>query len=306
MKYMEAHENPIDSRTRENIAMPIEVDKLLSYAIPTVKQVLTRRDTAFYALSVGLGQDPEDPRQLRYVDYSRDIQALPSMALVLAHPGFWLADPQSGVDATKVVHGEQELTLHALMPVEGELVSETTIAGLVDKGAGQGALLYTRKQLIDEASGTLIASTLNTTFIRGGGGFGGSSEPLKSSPTLPSGEPDFVVDLPTRAEQALYYRMNGDDNPLHADPSVAIRAGFSRPILHGLCTFGVVCHALVRSLADYDASLLRGMSLRFSSPVYPGETIRSEIWRDGSFQARVVERDVVVVSSGMAGIGVPA
>ena len=283
--------------------MPIEVDMLLSYSIPAVRQVLTRRETAFYALSVGLGQDPEDECQLRYVDYSRDLQALPSMALVLAHPGFWLADPLSGVDATQVVHGEQELTLHAPLPVEGALVSETIIVGLVDKGAGQGALLYTRKKLIDEVSGSLIASTLNTTFIRGGGGFGGSSGPLKSSHKPPAGDPDWVVDLPTRAEQALYYRMNGDDNPLHADPSVATRAGFRRPILHGLCTFGVVCHALVRTLADYDATRLRSMSLRFSSPVYPGETIRSEIWRDGSFQARVVERDALVVSNGIASVG---
>ncbi|MCY1527407.1 MaoC like domain protein [compost metagenome] len=283
--------------------MPIDVDKLLGYSIPTVKQTLTRRETAFYALSVGLGQDPEDERQLRYVDYSRDLCALPSMAVVLAHPGFWLADPRSGVDATQVVHGEQELNLHAPLPVEGELVGETSIVGLVDKGVGQGALLYTRKEVTDAASGKLIASTLNTTFIRGGGGFGGSPTPYKSSPAQPVGEPDFVMDLPTRAEQALYYRMNGDDNPLHADPVVAARAGFRRPILHGLCTFGVVCHAVVRTLADYDASLLRGMSLRFSSPVYPGETIRSEIWRDGSFRARVVERDALVVSDGLARLG---
>ncbi|MCY1534655.1 MaoC like domain protein [compost metagenome] len=192
------------------------------------------------------------------------------------------------------------MTLHEPLPVEGELIGTTSIVGLVDKGEGQGALLYTRKEVVEAASGRLIASTLNTTFVRGGSGFGGSSEPFKPGTPRPEGEPHFVVDLPSRPEQALYYRMNGDDNPLHADPSAARKAGFERPILHGLCTFGVVCHALVRTLADYDGARLRGMSLRFSSPVFPGETIRSEIWRNGSFQARVVERDVLVVSHGIA------
>ncbi|MDZ3992278.1 MaoC/PaaZ C-terminal domain-containing protein [Pseudomonas sp. Teo4] len=280
--------------------MPIDADQLLSYPIPSVGQRLSPRDAAFYALSVGVGQDPEDARQLHYVDYSQAISVLPSMALVLAHPGFWLGDPRSGVDATQVVHGEQALTLHRPLPVDTDLISETVIDGLVDKGQGQGALLYTRKTLKNAATGELIASTLNTTFIRGGGGFGGSSAPRAPSQPLPEGEPAFVVDLPTRPEQALYYRMNGDDNPLHADPQVAAKAGFPRPILHGLCTFGMVCHALVRSLCDYQGARLREMSLRFAAPVYPGETLRCEIWHDGAFRARVLERDVLVISHGRA------
>jgi acyl dehydratase len=280
--------------------MPIEVEKLLSYPIPVVRQTLTRQQTAFYALSVGLGIDPLDERQLRYVDYSRDLQALPSLALVLGHPGFWLGDARSGVDPKSVVHGEQELTLHSELPVEGDVIGETRIVGLVDKGAGNGALLYTRKEVRNADDNRLLASTLNTTFLRGGGGFGGDSSALRGSHALPESKPDFCIDLPTRPEQALYYRMNGDDNPLHADPAVAMAAGFSRPILHGLCTFGIVCHALLSTLANYDASRLRSMALRFSSPVLPGETIRSEIWRDGSFRARVLERDALVVSNGLA------
>lgn len=282
--------------------MPIDVEKLLSYPIPVIHQTLTRQQTAFYALSVGLGADPVDERQLRYVDYSRDLQVLPSQALVLAHPGFWLGDPQSGVDPKRVVHGEQSLEIHCPLPVAGEVVSETKIVDLVDKGPGNGALLYTRKELRSAEDNRLLASTLNTTFIRGGGGFGGNPTPASawSASRTPEGEPEICVDLQTRPEQALYYRMNGDDNPLHADPSVASAAGFSRPILHGLCTFGVVCHALISALANYDASRLRSMSLRFSAPVLPGETIRTEIWRDGSFRARVLERDVLVVSNGAA------
>lgn len=280
--------------------MPIELEKLLAYPIPVVRQTLTRQQTALYALSVGLGTDPLDERQLAYVDFRRDLRAMPSLALVLGHPGFWLGDPRSGVDPSCVVHGEQRITLHGALPVEGEVVGETRIVGVVDKGPGQGALLYTEKQVRDAASGQTLASTLSTTFLRGGGGFGGDSTPLFDTHRLPDSEPDFRVDLPTRAEQALYYRLNGDDNPLHADPAAARAAGFSRPILHGLCTFGTVCHALLSTLGDYQASRLRGMALRFCAPVLPGETIRSEIWRDGSFRAWVVERDVLVVSNGLA------
>lgn len=280
--------------------MPIEVKKLLSYVIPTVRQVLTREQAAFYALSVGLGCDPMNEQQLRYVDYRRDLHALPSLALVLGHPGFWLSDPRSGVDPKTVVHGEQELTLHNILPVEGEVIGETRIVGVVDKGPNQGALLYTEKQVRDATDGQLLASALSTTFLRGGGGFGGDSCALRPSHVLPESAPDFQIDMPTRPEQALYYRMNGDDNPLHADPSVAAEAGFPKPILHGLCTFGIVCHALLKTLCDYDASRLRGMKLRFSAPVLPGETIRIEIWRDGSFRARVLERDVIAVTNGLA------
>ena len=120
---------------------------------------------------------------------------------------------------------------------------------------------------------------------------------------MPPGSPDLVIDLVTRPEQALYYRLNGDDNPLHSDPTVAARAGFPRPILHGLCTFGIICHALLRSLCDYDTAKFRSMRLRFSAPILPGETIRTEVWRDGSFRALVLERDVVVVTNGHAVVG---
>jgi acyl dehydratase len=200
----------------------------------------------------------------------------------------------------KLVHGEQGLILHKPLPVAGELVGRSRVTGLVDKGEGRGALLYSEKQVLDATTGELLASTTSTTFLRADGGFGGPAGPVKPVHPVPETTPDIVLDLPTRPEQALYYRLNGDDNPLHADPVVAGRAGFPRPILHGLCTFGVVCHALVQALCDYDPARLRGMDLRFSSPVFPGETIRTEIWRDGAFRARVVERDIVVVNNGRA------
>ena len=279
--------------------MAIDYHKLLNFPIPEVREQRSKRDAAFYALSIGLGQDPLDERQLDFVDPLRPMKAMPSMVVVIGHPGFWLRNPETGVDAVRLVHGEQGFRIHRPLPVEGEFVGKTRVTGLVDKGADKGALLYSEKE-VRGADGTLYATATSTTFLRGDGGFGGSSGPVKEPHALPQSPPELSVDLPTRPEQALYYRLNGDDNPLHADPKVAAKAGFPRPILHGLCTLGVVTHALVRTLADYDATRLRALDLRFSAPVFPGETIRTEMWRDGSFRARVLERDVVVINNGKA------
>ncbi|MXP62500.1 3-alpha,7-alpha,12-alpha-trihydroxy-5-beta-cholest-24-enoyl-CoA hydratase [Roseomonas sp. M0104] len=278
----------------------IDHEKLLNFPIPEVRQRVTPRDAVFYALSVGVGQDPLDKRQLDYVDAHRTLSVLPSMAVVLGHPGFWLRNPATGVDAVRLVHGEQSITLHHPLPSEGEIVGRTRVTGLVDKGEGKGALLYSEKEVIEAATGKVLAVTGSTTFLRADGGFGGPSGPVKPVNPIPESAPDITVDLPTRPEQALYYRLNGDDNPLHADPDVAERAGFPRPILHGLCTLGVVAHALLRELGNYDPAAMRSLALRFSAPVYPGETIRTEIWKSGAFRARVVERDVVVVNNGAA------
>ena len=280
--------------------MAIHYETLLNFPIPDERQHLTRRDAAFYALSVGVGQDPLDERQLDFVDARRAMRALPSMAVVLGHPGFWLADPRTGVDAVRLLHGEQGIALHRPLPVEGEIVGRTRVAGLVDKGEGKGALLYLEKQLLDAASEDVLATLQSTIVLRGDGGFGGPPGPVRPPYPAPQGEPDLTVDLATRPEQALYYRFNGDDNPLHSDPETAARAGFPRPILHGLCTLGVVTHALLRALGGYDPARFRQLDLRFSAPVFPGETIRTEIWQDGAFRARAVERDAVVVSNGRA------
>ncbi|MFC7554580.1 MaoC/PaaZ C-terminal domain-containing protein [Pseudoroseomonas wenyumeiae] len=237
----------------------IDYDTLRHFPIPEVRQRITPRDAVFYALSVGLGQDPLDERQLDFVDSHRKLRALPSMAVVLGHPGFWLGNPATGVDAVRIVHGEQSLTLHQPLPVEGEIIARTRVTGLVDKGEGKGALLYSEKELRD-AKGTLLAVTGSTTFLRGDGGFGGPSGPVKAPNAMPEAPPEIVLDLPTRPEQALYYRLNGDDNPLHAAPAIATRAGFPRPILHGLCTLGVVAHALLRALGNYEAPSMKSLS----------------------------------------------
>ncbi|MGA0594018.1 MaoC/PaaZ C-terminal domain-containing protein [Enterovirga sp. CN4-39] len=280
--------------------MAFTYESLMAYEIPEVRQRLTERDTVFYALSVGFGQDPMDTRQLDFVDAHRSLKAVPTQSVVLAHPGFWMADPKTGIDAVRVVHGEQRIAMHRPLPVSGEVVGKTRIVGLVDKGPGRGALMYSEKEVRDAGTGDLLATTRSTTFLRGDGGFGGPEGPVEAPHALPDTSPDETVDVATRPEQALYYRLNGDDNPLHANPSIAEKAGFPRPILHGLCTLGVVGHALLRILGDYDAARFRSLAMRFSAPVFPGETIRVEIWRDGSFRASVPERGVVAVNNGLA------
>ena len=280
--------------------MPIDYKTLINHHLPDVHQHVTPHDTILYALSVGFGQDPLDPRQLDFVDHHRALRAVPTMAVVLGHPGFWLADPATGVDAVQLVHGEQGLVLHRPLPASGEVIGRTRVTGLVDKGPGRGALLYSEKQLLLAATGERLATATSTTFLRGDGGFGGPSGPVHPPHPMPDGPPDWTMDLATRPEQALLYRLNGDDTPLHADPAFAARAGLPRPLLHGLCTLGVVGHALLATLGGYDPERFQEMHLRFTAPVFPGETIRTEGWHDGSFRARVVERDVVVVGNGRA------
>ncbi|MDD2765758.1 MAG: MaoC/PaaZ C-terminal domain-containing protein [Opitutaceae bacterium] len=281
--------------------MPIDIDRLMRFVPPSVRQELAPRDIAFYALSIGIGSDPCDACQLPFVDPLRGPVVMPTMVLVMAHPGFYLASPESGVDPKAVLHAEQAIELIGPIPAVGEVTSHTRITEVVDKGPGGPALILSETRISD-AQGAVFAQLKRTTFIRGGGGFGGAAEAANPAPVrqAPDGPPDHVVDLPTRPEQALFYRLNGDLNPLHSDPDMARQAGFQRPILHGLCTMGVVCHALLRSLGNYQAESMRAVNLRFSKPVYPGETIRTEIWRDGSFRARAVERDVVVVDRGFA------
>jgi acyl dehydratase len=279
--------------------MAFTYESLMGYEIPEVRQLLTPRDAVFYALSVGFGQDPLDPGQLDFVDAHRALKAVPTQSVVLAHPGFWMADPTTGIDALRVVHGEQRITMHRPLPVTGEVVGKTRITGLVDKGPGRGALMYSQKEVRD-ASGELLATTRSTTFLRGNGGFGGPDGPVEPPHAISETPPDVTIALETRPEQALYYRLNGDDNPLHADPAVAEKAGFPRPILHGLGTLGIIGHGLLRTLGHYDPARFTELAMRFSAPVFPGETISLEIWNDGSFRALVPARGIVAVTNGFA------
>ena len=284
--------------------MALDYDRLRNWTFADVEHAYGTTDTILYALGVGLGADPLDARQLRFV-YEEDLLALPTMAVVLGAPGFWLKEQDTGVDWVRVLHGEQGLVLHRPLPPEGTAIGRTRVTGILDKGADKGALIYTEKVLIDKASGETVATTTSTTFARGDGGFGGPTGPSPRPHPIPERSPDLACDLPTVPQAALIYRLSGDRNPLHADPEVARSAGFKAPILHGLCTLGAAGHALLKSCCDYDPARFRSLKLRFSAPVYPGETIRTEMWRDGaivSFRSRALERDALVLDNGRAEI----
>ena len=282
--------------------MPIDHQTLLNWTIPPVEHTFTARDTMLYALGTGLGFDPLDEQQLRFV-YEKDLAALPTMAIVLGYPGPWHRDPKTGVDGTKVVHGEQGFRIHRRLPVAGTVIGRTRVTGVFDKGEGRGALIQTATEVTMKDGGAPVCSLTSTSFARANGGFGGPSGPVKEPHALPSRKPDAVCDLPTLPQAALIYRLSGDYNPLHAEPAFARRAGFKAPILHGRCTFGIAGHALLRTCCGYDPAKLIAMEARFSSPVYPGETVRTEIWQDGavvSFRALIAERNAVVLSGGRA------
>jgi len=283
--------------------MAIDPATLRNWPIPEIEQTYSQRDTMLYALGLGCGSDPLDENELRYV-YEEKLQALPSMAVVLGYPGFWLGNPDTGVDWKKVLHGEQAVEVFGPLPVAATVVGRSRVTGLFDKGKDKGAVMVSERDVVDKSSGKLIARLTSTTMMRGDGGFGGPAGPLPTPHPLPDRAPDQVLSIATLPQAALIYRLSGDYNPLHADPAVARAGGFDKPILHGLCTFGVVCRALVRMIAGGEPANLRKMQVRFSSPVYPGETIVTEIWKEAagvvSFRARVSERNLVVINNGRA------
>jgi acyl dehydratase len=280
----------------------LDYDALMTHEFEELVHTYTTSDTALYALGVGLGHDPVDEAQLRFV-YEKDMLALPTMATVLAASGFWLKESWTGVDWVQVLHGEQGLRLHGVLPPAATVKSQTRVTEIIDKGPGKGAFIYYDREISDVSTGDLLCTLTSTTIARGDGGFGGPTGASKPVHPIPKRDPDVICDLPTLPQAALVYRLSGDFNPLHAEPSVARDAGFERPILHGLCTLGVVGHAILKTCCDYDPARLKSLDLRFSAPVYPGETIRTEMWRDNgvvSFRARTVERDVLVLNNGHA------
>lgn len=285
----------------------IDPDALMVREFPVIDHSYTAKDTVLYALGLGLGTDPLNRSHLRATyERAEGFGALPAMVNVIGYPGFWAMEPDTGLTWQQILHGEQSLTLYAPLPAEGTLSGRLRITGIIDKGADKGALIYSERDLTDKATGVHVATVSSTTIARADGGFGGASGPVKPVHSMPYSAPQTVFDFKTPDNAALIYRLSGDFNPLHADPDVAAQAGFARPILHGMCTLGVASWSITEALAEGDFAALRHLQLRFSAPVYPGETIRTEMWQSGddiSFRARVVERDVVVLNNGLARLG---
>lgn len=256
------------------------------------------RETMLYAIGIGMGRDPYDPNELQFVFEKGELKTVPSLATVLTRVPL-LKD--CGYDYTKVVHGEQRLTLHRPLPPEGELIADSRVTEAYDKGPGRGAVIYTEVKVRSAAENQPMFTLGSTTFARGDGGFGGPAGSGPEPHQIPDRKPDTSLSLETRKDQALLYRLSGDRNPLHADPELAKRAGFPVPILHGLCTYGTACRAVLQAVCKYDYRKITSFDVRFSAPVYPGEHIATDMWVDGpvvSFRSRVPERDVVVINNG--------
>ena len=282
--------------------MPIRYPEILSLKSEGQKFSWGERETMLYALGIGMGADPMDEKELPFV-YENGLKAMPTQATVAA----WGAGAPIGgmINYLMVVHGEQAITLHQPFPTSGEITADSRIVGAYDKGPGKGAVIL-NETVLTLADGSKLATLRGSTFARGDGGFGGPSEGQPEPHPIPSRAPDATVDLPTRPDQALIYRLSGDRNPLHSDPGVAKAAGFPRPILHGLCTYGLTCRAVLQTYADYDPTRIKHHQVRFSSPVYPGETVSVDLWKDGdevSFEAKVKDRGVTVIRNGLSQLG---
>jgi acyl dehydratase len=203
-----------------------------------------------------------------------------------------------GLNRALTVHGEESITWHRPMAAAGSVIASSRVVAAYDKGE-KGAVVEREMQLRD-LDGTLLVSLLRTAFARGDGGFGGPSE-TPPPHQVPTRAADLVLEFATRTDQALLYRLCGDRNPLHADPAVALAGGFPRPILHGLCTYGICCRAILKGYCGLEPARMKSLSARFSAPVLPGDRIAVRLWKDHdivSFEATVPARDVTVIKSG--------
>lgn len=265
------------------------------------------KDVMLYALGVGLGADPINEAELPFV-YEKNLRVLPTAATVLAS-SVGRGEPlprkpghrESAPNYLMLVHGEQKVELHRPLPPAGTFTAQSRTIGAFDKGPDKGAILVNETVWTD-AEGEKVATLTGSSFCRADGGFGGPSVGAPEPHPTPSRKPDLTVDISTRADQALLYRLNGDRNPLHSDPESAKRSGFPRPILHGLCTYGITCRAVLAVITDYDPDQILSHQARFSAPVFPGETLSIDLWRDGkeiSFEARVAARGATVIKNGL-------
>lgn len=282
--------------------MPVTYESLMATPARDRRFAYGERECMLYAVGVGMGEDPMDRAELPFV-YEKSLKAVPSMATVIAWDDGIIFD--TGVDAPKVVHGEQRITLHRPLPTAAQIRSQLRIREVYDKGPKVGALLVTETKISDAATGEPICTNESVVFARGDGGCGAPAGAPAPLPPAPERAPDHVVTFRTQPNQALLYRLSGDRNPLHCDPDFAARGGFDRPILHGLCTWGFACRAVLKACCGYDPTLVRSFAARFTAPVFPGETLETRIWREAGgahFRTRIVERDIWALSNGFAGL----
>ena len=278
--------------------MPLDYDALMNTRVADRPTNYADKDVMLYALGLGFGGNPMDEDELPYVFEDRGLKVMPTMASVLTS-GDLLAD--CGWDYSLVVLVEQKLDLYRPLPAKGRMLTDTRVVSVIDKGPDSGALICVESETRLAKDDTALFTVGSTVIARGDGGFGGPPDKGSETHKLPQREPDLGCDLDTRPDQALLFRLCRDRNPLHADPSLARQAGFEKPILHGLCSYGIACRAILKTICNYDHTLICGFDVRFAAPIYPGDTVTTEMWQDRnivSFRCRVKDRDAIVIDNG--------
>ncbi|WP_176590610.1 MULTISPECIES: MaoC/PaaZ C-terminal domain-containing protein [Sphingobium] len=281
----------------------MNIEAFRRFSIPSAQERFTARDAMLYALGLGYGSDPERSEELDYV-YEGRLKVHPAVALVLGRFEQWTNTPELEIDWRRILHAEQSLRVFRPIKADIDIRAEYSFTGLQDRGPDRGAMLHITKNIFAQGEPDPVATAVMSWLLAGDGGFGGDETvPSLAGPALPSTAPDDQLELAVPNQAALLYRLNGDYNPLHADPAAARTVGFDRPILHGLATYGYAWRALARMTADGDANRIEFFTARFSKPFYPGETLRTEIWRQGRdvrFRCKSVERDIIVLDRGTA------
>ena len=283
--------------------MPIDPEKAVGQSLGVSEAAYDKDDVILYHLGVGAGVPATDARELEYT-YEKSLKVLPSFAVVAGSRQRLGGRDLRGMNEVPglsfnfalMLHGEQEIEIHKTLPTEARISSESKIANIYDKG--KAALVIMEGQTRDD-SGEPLFTTRSSLFIRGEGGFGGDSGP-KASLAAPERAPDGVVESPTLPQQALLYRLNGDKNPLHIDPGFAKLGGFDTPIIHGLCSYGIGCKAIVDRVLDGDTTKVGRYSVRFRGVAFPGETYLTSYWKEDGvvhLEVKSKERDAIIISN---------
>lgn len=277
--------------TRSDLVL--DVACLLNHDFGETRQSWGARDAILYALGVGLGRDPLNRAELRFLD-ERSLSVLPTFAVTLASPGMWIRDPKFGVDFGKLVHFAQSAEFPTPLLPEGEIVGAARVLSISDRGVGKGSFLVLERRISDAASGALYCRLEQTLLLRGDGGFGGP-QAVRGQGYAFERTPDASTSFETSPRAALIYRLSGDWNPLHLDPDFAAKAGFERPVLHGLASYAISGVAVSRA-AERDPADIAQLSCRFSGVVIPGDEIRLDLWHEEEathFRGFVGERKVL-------------
>jgi len=277
--------------------MPIDPSKALGFEFPESKFSYTKDDVILYHLGVGAGAPQTDPGELEYT-YEKNLKVLPSYGVIppfIAAP-IMSADGVEDINFALLLHGEQDIELHAPIPTDGTVTHHGKIAEIWDKK--KAALVVTQVDTSD-ASGKPLFTNRASLFLRGEGGFGGEGGP-KVGNVAPDRKPDGTLEVKSLPQQALLYRLSGDKNPLHADPAFAKLGGFDLPITHGLCSYGITCKAIVDGVLGGDVTKVARYQARFAGVAFPGETYGISYWKEGEkilIDVKCVERDAPIISN---------